>query len=325
MSLNVKRGPTREPLRILLHGVEGVGKTTFASKFPGAIFIGSEDGGGDLDIARMPVATWKQAAERVNDLLTEPHDYRVLVIDSIDFLERLCWQSLMDDRKVTTIEDVGGGFGKGYTAATEEAGRFVKLLDTLRERRRMHIVAISHTEIKAFADPTAASYDRYQLRLHKGAAALYSGWADCILFANYEIKVRTESGGKGAEILKKGKAASGTPGRVLYTEHRAAFDAKNRYNLPAEMPLEWDDFAAAIRWEKRDAAILANVPAPPAPGVADVYAAIKNAVNNLEWTHDEVRDLLAKYGATDSKSVPENARAAVVAALHVNHTRPEAK
>lgn len=316
MALNVKTGPTREPLRILLHGVEGIGKTTFASKFPDAIFIAPEDGGGDLDIARLETGNWKQASTHIRALIDEPHNFRTLVIDTVDFLERLCFQHVMVENKVTTIEEVGGGYGKGWIAANEEQVRFVKLLDQLRDQRRMHIVALAHTEIKTFNDPEAASYDRYQLRMDKRQVALWSEWVDAILFANYEIKVRTQAGGKTADILKKGKAAAGTPDRVLFTERRAAFNAKNRYSLPPELPLEWDEFAKAIKWAERDAAIRANVRVPTA---AELKAAIDDAQRNRDWTREEVIALVAP--ATKASEVPEDARAAMIAALRVDHTK----
>jgi hypothetical protein len=322
LSSLIKTGPTREPLRILLHGVEGIGKTTFASKFPGAIFLAPEDGGGDLDVARLPIESWKQAKERVQLLTTEPHDYRTLVVDTIDFLERLCFQHVVESAKgAEGIEDVGGGWGKGYTAANEEQLRFVKLLDALREQRRMHIVVLAHTEIKTFANPEGASYDRYQLRMHKHQIKLWSEWVDTILFANYEIKVNTERGGQNTpENLKKGKARATAPDRILYTERRAAFDAKNRYSLPFEIPLDWGEFSKAIRWEERDAAIRANVHVPSL-SVKDVYDAIGVALRDLDWTQDEVRALLGKHGGTDSKNLPESARPAVVAELRKSHSK----
>lgn len=324
MSLSslVKTGPTREPLRILLHGVEGIGKTTFASKAPGAIFLSPEDGGGDLDFARLTIDSWKQARARVQMLLDESHDYRVLVIDTIDFLERLCWQFLIGEANATGIEQVGGGYGKGYTAATEEQVRFIALLDTLRERRRMHVIALAHTEIKTFNDPEGANYDRYQIRMHKGAAGLWSGWSDCILFANYDIAVKTEKGSGDAVALKKGKASTRAPDRMLYTERRAQFDAKNRYSLPAELPLSWDEFATAIRWTERDAAIRSK-PAPPAPPptVEQIRAAMIYAKRELDWVDEDIGQLLETYSVRKVVDLPEHARAAVIAALTISHRK----
>src|SRR5262249_39507377 len=81
-------------------------------------------------------------------------------------------------------------------------------------------------------------YDRYELKLHAKTGGLIKEWADAVLFANYEIVTR-ESGGRTKGIS--------TGARLIHTERRAAWDAKNRYGLPESLPLSWDDFAAAVR------------------------------------------------------------------------------
>lgn len=317
----VKTGPAAEPVRLILQGVEGIGKTTFASKAPGVLFLTPEDGGGDLDTTRLVVESWKDVLSRVRMLLDEPHEYRVLALDTINALERLCQAHLVAEAHVATIEDVGGGYGKGYTRSTEAQAELVRMLDELREKRRMHILALAHTEIRTFADPEGASYDRYQLRMHKSAVGLWTGWADAVLFANYDVQVKTEKGSGDAALLRKGKASTKAPERVLYTERRAAFDAKNRYNLPPELPLSWDEFAGAMRWDERDRAVLASAPPAKAPSVEDVRAAIGHALRELDWINEEVAALLSEHGATKAHELPESDRAAVLAALRVSHTK----
>ena len=71
-------------------------------------------------------------------------------------------------------------------------------------------------------------------------------WADSVLFLNFETHV--DAG------RRRGKR-QGTGGsrRKLYTEHTAAFDAKNRHGLPAEIDGGqgaaelWANLAAAMR------------------------------------------------------------------------------
>ncbi len=45
-------------------------------------------------------------------------------------------------------------------------------------------------------------------------------------------------------MLNFRKNASGA--RVMHTEERPAFLAKNRYGLPETLPLEWSEFLAAM-------------------------------------------------------------------------------
>lgn len=272
MSLSslIVRGPTCEALRILFHGQEGVGKTTFAAGCPGALFLTAEDGGGDLDYTRAVLDNWADLRRAVKDLAVEAHDFRAVVIDTIDTYERLLWQFLCAEFDVKGIEEVGGGYGKGYTAAAEEMAGLARDLDVLRARRKMHVIVLAHSHVRPFNDPLGAPYDRYEVRMHKTSADLWKGWADAILFACFDVTVM-KAGKRGRAVeagaVEKGKALDGAK-RVIYTSKEAAYDAKNRHNLPEEIPLGWAPFAKAIRWDERDAALRApprTAPDPNAP------------------------------------------------------------
>jgi hypothetical protein len=252
MSLNdlIRRGATRGPQRIVLHGPEGVGKTTFAAGAPSPVFVGTEDGFGDLDVARLPAPQdWPGLLDYIAMLTNDPHDFRTVVIDTLDHLERLVWEHVRTEYKKPTIEEVGGGFGKGYTYAAEEFGRLASALDRLRERRRMHVVALAHSHIKTFKNPDGTDYDRYELRMQKLAAALWKEWPDVLLFATWDVKVATAEWRQDKALLAKGKAADDGR-RRLYTTRAASHDAKNRYSLPEELDLSWGAFARAMKFDE---------------------------------------------------------------------------
>lgn len=261
--INIVRGPTIEPLRILLHGQEGVGKTSFVAACPDALCLTAEDGGGDLDYARVVLPTWDDLRGAVVDLIRDPQGFHTISIDTIDAYERLLWAKICDRANCDTIEEVGGGYGKGYTAAAEEMASLIGDLDALRRRHKVNVIVLAHSHVRPFNDPMGAPYDRYEVRLHKGTAALWKDWSDAILFACFDVTVM-KAGRKGRAVeagpLEKGKAVDSGK-RVIYTSKEAAYDAKNRHNLPDELPLGWRPFADAIQWDKRDAAIRV----PPAP------------------------------------------------------------
>lgn len=315
MPLPIQRGPPAEPLRLLLHGVAGIGKTTFAASIPRVLFLSAEDGGGDLDFDRIQIDSWPMLLSVVADLARDPHDYETVALDTIDKIERLLWAHLVSLQKgANTIEDVGGGFGKGYTAAVTEHEKLSVALDLLRTKRRMNVVVIAHTVVKTFKDPEGPDYDRYMLAMNDKAAKLWTGWADCVLFANHDVRVVTRQGAKPGE---KGKARDEVPERRLYTTPRAAFDAKNRYSLPEDLPLAWADFAAAAKWNERTAKARGAIPVPT---VDEVRAAAGRAMRELDWTMEDVSALLTAQGATvippKAGDVPEVNRAAVIAALN---------
>lgn len=291
MSLPIITGPTSGPLRVILQGQEGVGKTTWAANCPKALFITCEDGGGDLDYARVKVSNWPDLVSTLRSIIRDGAEgYETIVLDTIDSFERLLWKHLCERAKVDTIEEIGGGFGKGYTAAAEQMQKLSEDLNAIRDRG-LKIILLCHVHVRPFNDPNGPAYDRYEMRMHKGTAALWFSWADAVLFACFDVTV-LKTGRKGrvqdADAMEKGKATEIK--RVVYTSKDAAYDAKNRHNLPEELPLSWDAFARAIKWGARGQ--------PPAPTKPAVHAS---------WAADEpkwaafVASLTAPYNDEDGE------------------------
>lgn len=226
--------------RILIHGVAGVGKTTFAACAPAPVFLATEDGLGTLEVPHFPLAkTFDEVMEALAALYSESHEFRTVVLDSVDWLEPLVWARTCQDQSWGSIEDPG--YGKGYVAALDFWRQYLEGLNALRNERGMTVVQIAHTDIKRFDSPEHEPYDRYVIKLHARAAALLQEHSDVVLFANYRIStVKSDVG-----FNKKITRALGSGERVLYTAERPAFLAKNRFGLPDSLPLSWEAFAAA--------------------------------------------------------------------------------
>src|SRR5262249_54897374 len=154
---------------ILIYGTEGVGKTQFGADGKDVVFLGSEEGTGHLaNIKRFPQPhTWAEAFEAIDALIEGEHDHKTLVVDTLDWLEPLCWAHVCAQAKVKSIEDVGGGYGKGYTAAVDQWRTFLRRLDVLRERRKMEIILIAHSAVKMAKMPDSEDYERFQLAIHQ--------------------------------------------------------------------------------------------------------------------------------------------------------------
>ena len=239
----VTTGKKPVPVSCLIYGVDGIGKTTFASQAPNPIFIGTETGTLQLDVTRLPAPqNYAEFLQQVHALRLESHSYKTLVIDTLDWLEPLIWAQICSEAGVTSIEKVDGGYGKGYTRALDYWRTILRALAVLQ--RRMHVVLIAHALIKKFDDPEQlASYDRYLVALNEKAAMLVRQSVDVVLFANYKVKViNVREGAQGA----KGKG-KGTAERVMFSETRPSFDAKNRFGLPFELPLDWKILGAHIK------------------------------------------------------------------------------
>jgi len=238
---SIATGAANMPPRIVLQGVQGVGKTTLAASAPHPIFIQTEDGLGVIDVPRFPLANnYEDVNDALTSLASQDHDYQTLVIDSLDWLEPLIWDKTSRDHGWASIEDPG--YGKGYVEALGIWSDFIAALNYLRSTKNMTVILTAHTQVKRYDDPAHEPYDRYNIKLHKAAAAKMLEYADAVLFANYRLATtQSESG-----FNQKKTRAVGTGERILYTEERPAFIAKNRYAMPPEIPLNWDTIAAAI-------------------------------------------------------------------------------
>lgn len=233
---NIQRGKLVKPDRILLNGTEGIGKTTFAASAPSPIFACSEDGTSQFDVARLPEShSLADFFDGIRMLRTAEHEFRTFVLDTVDWLEPLLWADVCSRNGWKHVEDAG--YGKGYTIVLDEWRKAIADLDRLREERGMGIILLGHTKIQNFSNPAGPDYSRFEMSVNKQAAALLKQWADSVLFACYEESVQKEKG----ELKAKGKE---TGARVIHTERRAAWDAKNRYGLPPCIPLTYEDYAA---------------------------------------------------------------------------------
>ena len=246
LNSRITTGAVIKPPRILLYGVEGIGKSFFGASALSPIFVPTEEGAEELDVARFPKAkTFDELMDNLRLLYTESHHYKTVIIDSLDWLEALVWAHTCAVHAKSNIEDFG--YGKGYKYAMDAWERFILGLDKLREDKGLAVVLIGHAEIKRFDSPELEPYDRYQIKLHNQISSKIVEWCDAVLFANYQIfTTKTDVG-----FNKKVVRGIGGDSRLMYTEERPAFKAKNRYGLPPELPFvkgqAWDTLMEAIR------------------------------------------------------------------------------
>jgi hypothetical protein len=238
---SLNRTTMLKPPRILVHGVHGVGKTTFAAGAPDPVFILTEDGLGTLDVPHFPLArTFDEVMQELAALYTEEHAFRSLVVDSTDWLEPLVWARVCQDQGWSSIEDAG--YGKGYVHALDLWRQYIEGLNALRDDKGMTVVQLAHTDIKRFDSPESEPYDRYVIKLHSKASALLQEHSDVVLFANYRIStVKSDVG-----FNKKVTRALGSGERLLHTAERPAYLAKNRYALPDTLPMSWAALVEAM-------------------------------------------------------------------------------
>ena len=254
----VTAGVQSAPVKTVLYGPEGIGKSTFASHFPDPVFIDTEGGTKRLNVKRLPQPTsWAMLLDEVAEVRKGNIPCGTLVIDTADWAERLCIQAVCAKAKVNGIEDFG--YGKGYTYVKEE---FSKLLDALEEvlNAGHNVVVLAHAAITKFEQPDAVgNYDRWTMKTSKQVAPLLREWCDMLLFANYKTVVEKASSSPNA----KNKASGGK--RVLYTTHHACWDAKNRFDLPDEISFDYAAIAHCLPGSSALTATQTPVQHAPAP------------------------------------------------------------
>jgi hypothetical protein len=238
---NISKGKKAKPPKLVLYGVPGIGKSSFAAKAPGTIFIDTEGGLDHLDVAKFPVAkTFIEVCDALEILGNETTEFKTVVVDTIDWLEKLIQSQVCKQERVNDISEIG--YGKGPKLCLPLWNYFLQKLDEIIQSKRMSVILIAHSLIKTFNAPDTQAYDRYQLDLDPKAGATIMEWADAVLFVNYRIFTQEEKGKFGATTTK----AVGQGERIMYTERRPAFEAKNRYSLPASMAFDYDQLQSEI-------------------------------------------------------------------------------
>lgn len=224
--------------RLMLYGVEGIGKSTFAAGAPRPIFILTEDGLGSLVADHFPLATSTgDILQAIKTLRNEDHQFETVVIDSVDWLEAII------QREIETKYDAKElAYGKAAMIAAEKWREILAGLTALRSERNMVVILVSHTTIKRFDSPEVEPYDRYQPKLQERSSAVLREWCDAVLFANYKTIIKKDDVG----FNKTNNRGFSTGERLMFTNERPAYMAKNRYNLPDSLPLSWSSFASAI-------------------------------------------------------------------------------
>ena len=235
MNFEITSGINDKPLKVVVYGPEGIGKSTFAAQFPEPLFIDTEGSTDFMNVRRLPKPTSYEMLKEEVMYAAKNKLCKTLVIDSIDWGERLIIDHICQKAGLKGIEDFG--YGNGYVYLEEEEGRFLNLLEEARSIGNMAIVLTAHSQIRKFEEPNqTGKYDRYELKLGKKTGGKSSGlireWADMVLFVNYQTFV-SEVDNNG-----KGKAVGGK--RMMYTTHKPCWDAKNRHGLPEECEFNYE-------------------------------------------------------------------------------------
>jgi hypothetical protein len=228
------------PPKIIIYGKSKIGKSTFGSQAPNPIILDLENGMESIYVAKHKAKTFVQVVEFMRALYTQQHDFKYLVVDSIDWLERIMVDQLCSQYNARTLNDKNCkafSYGGGERLLLTMWNQFINGLDFLHQEKNMGIILIAHNQIRKFDDPLTESYDQHSIKLEKRSSERLKEWVDCILFASQKVKIEEEKQGFGS-VVNRGKDM----GRIIYTEGRPSFEAGNRFKLPPEIEFSWKSF-----------------------------------------------------------------------------------
>lgn len=280
--LNITDGVEKTPIKTVIYGAEGVGKSSLASKFPNPLFLDTEGGTARLNVRRIRITNWEELLSTIKEVIANPTICESLIVDTADWAESYCIDFICEKYRQNSIESFG--YGKGYTYIQEEFSQLLKLMSKLTEVG-INPVIIAHGKPRKFELPDEqGAFDRYEMKLTRQVAPLLKEWADMLLFCNYKTLVVKNDNGKS-------KAQGGK--RVMYTTHNPCWDAKNRFDLPDELDLDFSQIAHLFE---------GTVPSKPTtqktaePTEADLLTKVRKLIADNDVTEADVEQVVVDKG-----------------------------
>lgn len=306
--MEITRGRVPTAKKVLIYGTSGIGKSTLAACFPNNLFIDTEGSTRHLTVGRLPEPKrWEDIINQIRWAAAHPEELDTLTIDTIDWAEPMATTYVCAQKGLKDIESAG--YGKGYTYLADEVKRFLRLLDAVIASGT-NVVLVAHSQMRKVELPDEmGAFDMYDLKTQKRTAPLYKEWADMVLFCNYKTNVVTDA------TTRKQKAQGGK--RVMYTTHTPQWDAKNRFDLPDELPMEY----AAIEHIFKDAPSKAPVESPAKEWADTPKKAAESILDESEEEPSKYNVPPTVAGLLESDHIPEDAlRRALVKRGYLGHT-----
>jgi len=241
MALPTEKTPRKQDmadLSIFLHGHVKIGKSSFCSKFPDALFLATEPGLNSLDVYQVPIRTWTEFLAASREIEKGEHSFRNIVIDTADNLHKMCSDHVCAKFKVEHESDLS--YGKGYALINNEFHRELTRLAFLP----YGLILVSHSVEKEIETRTGRR-TRIVPTLPDKARKIVLGLVDIILFADVDIV----AGPDGKPVTR----------RVMRTKPSPDYEAGDRTGrLPETMDLGYAKFAEIFRSDRSELVPVSN-------------------------------------------------------------------
>lgn len=244
------------PFRMLLYGVAGIGKSTFATHAPDPVFIQTEDGLIGIDAPRTKLCTsFQQFMAYLTAMKDAKGQFKTIVIDSIDWLEELMTIDVLRSpeaisKHYTKLSDFP--YGRG---GMELKPRAIQVLNTLKALyyEGFNIILIAHSKPEKVVNPDGTDYDQHSPRLNKNINPIFKEWVDIIGFCNFDFSVKEIDKGMTKKVLVEPTKEGSKCTRTIFLTGTPSLVAKCRYNnLPDKLPLNGKLFFESLLGGKQN-------------------------------------------------------------------------
>lgn len=226
-------------VKMVIYGLPGVGKSTFASKTPNPLFICTDGNAEWLDLPdknHVRVSTWKQAKEVINNLvLNKPEftEFETVVVDLIEDLYVWAEDEFCKREGIIHIGDYKS-MGAGYSVVRKEFFAQISKLLSIDK----HVILVSHEADKI--GKTKAGADTYTY-IPSDKMSLTKQWNDIEGQVRYFLRCYSQEEEAEGRLIKK-RYLSLVPGSNEYGISRGLDEA----TCPREIELDWNTFVSVI-------------------------------------------------------------------------------
>jgi hypothetical protein len=166
---------------ILIYGRAKIGKSTFCAQFEDAIFLATEPGLNHLEVYKMNITSWEAFLKACAELARGDHEFKTIVIDTIDKLIPLLTDYVEKENDVDYIGDLP--MGKGWYLVTQELSRALIKLSSLP----YGLVLVSHSKQEEVETKTA-KFNRFTIDIGGKNQNAILNLMDMILFMDSEMR-----------------------------------------------------------------------------------------------------------------------------------------
>lgn len=226
---------------LAIYGTGGIGKTSLAAEFPNPLYLytAGEKPPKNISMQQKLIRSTADLYSVVGALLTETHDFQTIIIDTLDALEPMIWADVCERKEWDSIDSNDKGsptaFGKGWPEVDKDWQQFMEGMHELSKAGMIVVLLIHDDAKKVKNDPMLDEYRRYEPHLQPRAVDIIKNSVNALLFITRRTSTKQVEAAFGGKPTQKPEAMSGAE-RLIYTDERAGFLAKNRMDMPHSIP-----------------------------------------------------------------------------------------